>query len=145
MTKNKFFLRNVVAIVTCLTATMFISCGGGNSNKQQEAATPETQTEQAATNGAVVQIVSLDVYNFDKERGTVRLEVEFDKPVSGLMLRNVTVSVGEVGLVQCGSGNTKFWRVDIEGLPNAAPQEVNISFKKDKYTFEPSARKVTLE
>ena len=141
MTKRNF----KISLIALAIGLVMVSCGGGNSNKQQEATTPETQTEQAATNDVAVQIVSLDIYNFDKERGTVRLEVEFDKPVSGLMLRDVTVSVGEVSLVQCGSGNTKFWRVDIEGLPNAAPQEVNISFKKDKYTFEPSAKKVTLE
>jgi len=137
MTKLKFKIGAIAFAII----VFIVSCGSGNSNKQSS--TSETQTEQAA--GTVVQIVSVDTYNFNKERGTVRLNVEFDNPVSGLMLRDVTVSVGSVSLVQCGSGNTKFWRIDIEGLPNTTPQEVTVTINKSGYTFEPKSKNVTLD
>ena len=132
-----------ISVIVLAIGMVMVSCGGGNSNAQQQStATTETKTEQAAT---VVQIVSIDVNDFNSERGTARLHVTLDNPVAGLMMRDVTVNVGEIGLVQCSSGDPKYWRIDIEGLPKTAPQEVTVTIQKSGFTIEPKAKKVTLE
>ena len=137
------FKNFVIALAIGLVMT---SCGGGNSNQQSSSTTPsETKKEQKASEGTVVKIVSIDVLSFNQERGTVRLDVTFDKPVNGLMERDVKVSVGDISLVQCGSGDTKFWRVDIEGLAKSATQEVTITFNKRVFTFGPSSKNLTIE
>jgi len=141
MTKVNF----KISVIAVAIGLVMISCGGGNSNAQQQSATSETKSEQAVTNGTVVQIVSVDVNDFNSERGTARLHVTLDNPVAGLMMRDVTVNVGEVGLVQCSSGDPKYWRVDIEGLPKTTPQEITVTIQKNGFTIEPKAQKVTLE
>jgi hypothetical protein len=141
---NKITKVNLKISVIALAIGMFaVSCSGG-SKQQNGSATTETKTEQAATNATVVQIVSVDVNDFNSERGTARLHVTLDNPVAGLMMRNVTVNVGEVGLVQCSSGDPKYWRVDIEGLPKTTPQEITVTIQKNGFTIEPKSKKVTL-
>jgi hypothetical protein len=137
MTKVNF----KISVIALAIGMVMVSCGGGNSNKQ---GTSETKTEKAATNDAAVQIVSVDVNDFNSERGTARLHVTLDNPVAGLMMRDVTVNVGEVGLVQCSSGDPKYWRVDIEGLSKTVPQEITLTIQKSGFTIEPKAKKVTL-
>ena len=101
MTKLNF----KISVIALAIGVVMISCGSGNSNQQQ--GTSEAQTEKTTT-GTVVQIVSVDVNDFNSERGTARLHVTLDNPVAGLMMRDVTVNVGEVGLVQCSSGDPKY-------------------------------------
>lgn len=141
--KKLNFKNFVIALAIGLIMTSF---GSGNSNKQSESVAPaETKKEQVTSNSLVVKIVSIDTYSFNKDRGTVRLDVKFDKPVNGLMERDVKVSVGDISLVQCSTGDTKFWRVDIEGLAKSAPQEVTITFNKRDFIFEPSSKNLTIE
>jgi hypothetical protein len=129
------------SVIALAIGIVMVSCGGGN--QQSGTTTPETKTEQKSTSGATVKFVSVEVHTFNKERGTAQLNVELDKPVP-LMLRDVTVSTGEVSLVQCSSGDTRYWRIDIEGLSLATTQEVSITIKEVNHTFEPSSRTVKI-
>ena len=134
------------SVIAFAISLVMVSCGSGGSNQQSESAAPaETKKEQLSSNSLVVKIVAIDAYSFNQERGTVRLDVQFDNPVNGLRERDVKVSVGSISLVQCSTGDTKFWRVDIEGLAKSATQEVTISFNKDEYNFEPKSNKLTIE
>ncbi|MDR2908021.1 MAG: hypothetical protein LBU91_08555 [Bacteroidales bacterium] len=129
MTEKFFKMGRVVAMATCLAAAaMFTACDKDDENKDKGG--DETTT---------VNFVSLDASIVSE--GSARLYVELDEQV-WLMTKDVTTNVGEVTMAQNGSGDGKNWTIYVSGL--SASQEITITLKKDKYTFEPSSRKITV-
>ena len=128
-----------ISVIALAIGMFAVSCGGGGSKQQSE--TTGTKTEKAATNDAVVQFVSAEGYMVSDNE--MRVQVEFDKAVSGIFASDFTSSAGKVNMVQCSSGNTMYWTVYVTGLNSSS--QVTLSIQKKGYNFNPSSKTVTVE
>jgi hypothetical protein len=132
--KKVNFKNSVIALAIGL---VMVSCGGGNSNKQQGGnSVTETKTDKAD----VIKFVSIEDLSIDG--GTARLQIVLDK-ATPLMTGDVKSSVGTVDMVQNSSGNGTHWSVVILNVGQA--KEITITVKPYKTTVEPYSRTIKVE